>query len=227
MLPRFSDPDIVPLVRFRVPEPPFPPPGPSGSVPRLPRYYEGSLTPRHPSHRARFPSPGGTACAAARFAPADCGRPRPRAWIFGHPESSPACFFGGDGRASQVPGGTLWTYAVLFDPGRALAPGHCGARVLSPVTQRGRPQRDVHFEARSHGLRPRCLRFAGVLTVRPRKTRFWLVANLYQAGLAPAGSHREGFRLCRPASTSSSSFTRLTLAHGAWHLPTDQRRSQA
>ncbi len=34
------------------------------------------------------------------------------------------------------------------------------------------------------------------LRCRPRKTRFWLVANLCQAGLTPAGSHLESFRLC-------------------------------
>jgi hypothetical protein len=60
-----------------------------------------------------------------------------------------------------------WAYAVLSDPGRALAPGHCGARVLSPLVKHGRPQRYEPFEALSHGFRPRCLRFAGALTVPP------------------------------------------------------------
>jgi hypothetical protein len=34
------------------------------------------------------------------------------------------------------------------------------------------------------------------LRYHPRKTRFWLVTNLYQAGLTPAGSPLESFRLC-------------------------------
>ena len=50
------------------------------------------------------------------------------------------------------------------------------------------------FEAPLHGLRPRCLRFAGALTGCPRKTRFRLVANLYRAGFGPAGSPPRGFR---------------------------------
>jgi hypothetical protein len=76
-------------------------------------------------------------------------------------------FFGGDGRASQVPGGTLGRMPCSLTPAEPLAPGHCGVRVLSPVPLRGRPRRDVHFEAPSHGLRPRCLRFAGALAVPP------------------------------------------------------------
>jgi hypothetical protein len=74
-----------------------------------------------------------------------------------------------------------------------LMPGHCGTGVLSPLTLRGRPQRQVPFEAHSHGLRPRCLRFAGALAGYPRKTRFRLVANLCRAGFGPAGSHLKGF----------------------------------
>jgi hypothetical protein len=45
---------------------------------------------------------------------------------------------------------------------------------------------DLAFEALSHGLRTRCLRFAAFLflgIVRPRKTHFRLVANLCRTGL--------------------------------------------
>src|SRR3712207_904580 len=89
MLPRFSDPDIYPLVRFRVPELP--------SLRRVPRVGSpasavllSSLTPYHPSGRARLPSPNRTACAPPEFALAAWGRPRPQAWVFGLPEPSPA-----------------------------------------------------------------------------------------------------------------------------------------
>jgi len=54
MLPRFGDPDICPPIRFRAPEPP--------SLHRVPRVGSpastvlfGSLTPHHPSDRARLP----------------------------------------------------------------------------------------------------------------------------------------------------------------------------
>jgi hypothetical protein len=46
---------------------------------------------------------------------------------------------------------------------------------------------NLAFEAQSHGLHTRCLRFAAFLSfriVRPRKTRFRLVANLCRTGLA-------------------------------------------
>jgi len=44
------------------------------------------------------------------------------------------------------------------------------------------------FEAQSHSLFARCLRFAARITpITPRKTRFPLAANLGGAGLEPAG----------------------------------------
>jgi hypothetical protein len=46
-----------------------------------------------------------------------------------------------------------WAYAVLGDPGRALAPGHCGARVLSPTDTTGTTSTNSAF--RGSITRPR------------------------------------------------------------------------
>jgi hypothetical protein len=47
------------------------------------------------------------------------------------------------------------------------------------------------FEAQSHGLHTRCLRFAARVTPAPRKTRFRMGASLSRAGFSPARSLRE------------------------------------
>ncbi len=47
----------------------FPPPGPTGPVPRLHQYYEGATTSCRPSRRTSLPSFGGTSVALVAFAP--------------------------------------------------------------------------------------------------------------------------------------------------------------
>ena len=64
------------------------------------------------------------------------------------------------------------------------------------------------FEAPSHGFCNRCLRFAAWVTPGPRKTRFWLLARLYQTGLATRRVTPKGFR----SIYISSSSPRLILA---------------
>lgn len=92
MLPRFSDPVIYPLVRFRVPELPSLHRS-HGLVPRASAVLLSSLTPHRPSGRARLPSPNRTACAPPEFALAAWGRPRPQAWIFDLPGPFTGSFF--------------------------------------------------------------------------------------------------------------------------------------
>jgi len=63
-----------------------------------------------------------------------------------------------------------------------------GVSVLPPPTCTAATHHDVHsLGALSRGSRPRCLRFAAFLpalaVVRPRKTRFRLVANLCRTGV--------------------------------------------
>ena len=88
---------------------------------------------------------------------------------------------------------------------QAIAASPCG---LPPFIERRLP-RCGHFEAQSHGLYARCLRFAAPVTRSPRKTRFRSVANLYRAGFKPAGfltPFRYGLR-------RQSQATKLCLAH--------------
>ena len=64
------------------------------------------------------------------------------------------------------------------------APGHLGAR---DVVFRHTHDVDLYdkpdFEARSHGLRPRCLRFAAEVTLAQRKTRFRAAGQPYPDGV--------------------------------------------
>ena len=53
------------------------------------------------------------------------------------------------------------------------------------------PCHQQYFEAQSHGLGLRCLRFAAPVTRTPRKTRYRTVASLIRAGLSPAGLQLE------------------------------------
>jgi hypothetical protein len=108
---------------------PFPPPGPSGSVPRLHQYCR----------TLRFPAvhPAALRClrlavpiCARLFAPVNGRTLPPQATGFrlpGDPSFRVSC---GGGRASQVPGEPQCVHALLSDPGGTSAPGHLGASVL-------------------------------------------------------------------------------------------------
>jgi hypothetical protein len=90
---------------------------------------------------------------------------------------------GGNGRVSQVPERPSCPYALFSDPGRtdarqAIAASRRGSRLNG---QRWLPRQN-DFGAQSHGIRTRCLRFAGRVAPPPRKTRFRLLAKLCRAG---------------------------------------------
>lgn len=99
---------------------------------------------------------------------------------------------------------------MLFDPGRApyARPVQRGSAV-APLPIPERPQRHVPFEAPSHGLRPRCLRFAGALTgfAHARLASGWWPAFAGQGFDLPGPYER--FPLCRRLSTSLSPFPGL------------------
>jgi hypothetical protein len=59
------------------------------------------------------------------------------------------------------------------------------------------------FGAQSHGLGTRCLRFVGEVTRPRRKTRFWLLAKLYQAGLTTRRIPTRGFQMVPYIASSS------------------------
>ncbi len=73
----------------------------SGPVPRLHQYYEGAATSSRPSHRASFPSFGGTSVALVVFAPRQTSAP-PRPGV-GNPVS-PAGNLRGDGGSPKFLG---------------------------------------------------------------------------------------------------------------------------
>jgi hypothetical protein len=100
----------------------------------------------------------------------------------------------GDDRVSQVPGEPSRAYALLFDPGRIVAPGHT-VQQHGPRWMDGEGSRDMgDFGAQSHGLGTRCLRFVRWVAPPGRKTRFWLLTRLYQTGLATRRVPTKGFR---------------------------------
>src|SRR3990172_8270313 len=156
-----------------------------GGIPRLPRYYQGAATPGRPSRLASF-------SFARRYHAAACG-------------SLPRTTNGKRPRTRRLVWLALGRFVVVETAGPPTFLGNPSC--LCPVL---RPRRDdayqairyAHaapaesttkapafgsFEAQSHGLGTRCLRFAGRITPPPRKTRFRLPARLYRTGLIPAG----------------------------------------
>ena len=186
----------VSLQRFRHLAPRFPPQGPFGSVPLLQRYYQDAPTPCRPSHRASFPSLGGTTPGICLRSAGPDARPRGlggfcarclpnRLWV----ETTGSPTFPGNPSVplpcSSTPAGSMHHYQH-------------GAATRSPLTRpRGLPQLQRTFEAQSHGVSTRCLRFAESIARLPRKTRFRLLVRLYRTGLITRRVPPKGFRpLC-------------------------------
>jgi len=111
-------------------------------------------------------------------------------------------------RTSQVPGEPSCPYALFFDPGRTghTRPIAVCRRGLRCVHDEGSRNRST-FEAQSHGLGTRCLRFARWVAPRRRKTRFRLLAKLYRTGLVTRRVPMKGFKV---ASYISSPFPKLS-----------------
>jgi len=64
------------------------------------------------------------------------------------------------------------------------------------------------FEAQSHGLGTRCLRFAAWVAPSRRKTRFRLLAKFYRTGFHPQGSI-ERFQLRHRILLSQASWRKV------------------
>lgn len=147
--------------------------GSLGSVPRLPRYYEGTPTPHGPSRLASLPSLSGTAVAPLCSLPREVVRLTPVGLDLVSPLARPAPYRGEHG-ASQVPGWTLCAPAIApqtpgESPRKTIAALRCCLRPVNGV----RLPRTMTFEAQSRGRRARCLRFVGrVASPVPRKTRY-------------------------------------------------------
>ena len=145
-----------------------------------------------------------------------------------------ACQFApADGQAPSLPqAGTRWSpgrpWSGVFRWRRPGLPGSWGTPTHVPCSQtptgprrqatttpryglppfvRRRLPRLGSYGAQSHGPYIRCLRFAGWITPPPRKTRFWLLAKLCQAGLVTRRVPTKGFRM---SHNMTSSFPRLS-----------------
>jgi hypothetical protein len=117
--------------------PRFPPRGPPGRVPPLPRYSQGATTPCRPSRRTSLPSLGGTSCVHSYSSLPD-GRVRRRGLELLTRYLPPGSRRGGD-RISQVPGGPpLSVRPCSVDAGRAAVTRPLRWRSMAPGTTRAR-----------------------------------------------------------------------------------------
>jgi hypothetical protein len=102
---------------------------------------------------------------------------------------------GNDG-TSQVPGESSCAYALFFDPGRTdFARTYSGVDAAPMLTTTKSPANLGTFEAQSHGLCTRCLRFALGIAPPGRKTRFPLLSAL-RAGIGYPQDSNERFPSC-------------------------------
>jgi len=152
------------------------------------------LPPRFVSFAWRYHS------GARLFAPAGGRAPRACGPGFWSPGSQPELFCGDD-RASQVPGWTFVCMPCSSTPEESCARPLRRTRCCLPLVWQRRLLKQSPFEALSHGLLTRCLRFAGWVAPPPRKTRFQLAANLRWAGLRTRWSTSEGFAMLQTMSS--------------------------
>ena len=148
-------------------------------VPRLRRYYERLRRPNVPPTALRCLRLVVPAVAPV-FAP---DHPTPVVGPGALGVAAPRHLSAGDAGISQVPGEPNVPMPCSLTPAGPTSPGHCGGSAWPPFTARRRLPHCGNFGAQSHGLGTSCLRFARWVTHIGRKTRFWLLAKLYQAGL--------------------------------------------
>lgn len=103
---------------------------PQGGVPQLRRSSEGPLTPYRPSRCPSFPRTPIPLPRARLFAPSGVRARLPGAWSLVTRGTSRE-YWGGGGRASQVPAGPLYVSALFLDPGGTSVPGQYGTQMLS------------------------------------------------------------------------------------------------
>ena len=169
---------------------PFPPPGPRDtSSPASPVLWSAPI-PGRPSRPASFPSQDGY-----RSVRLSSLRPSPTpAWGQG-------CWVRPPREPVVIEAETVGRPKFLENP---RAPMPCsltpaglqrtrpyGAPARPPYASQRRLLTRGNFGAEWHGLGTPCLRFARWIARRGRKTRFWLLAQLYQAGFGPAGFQRK------------------------------------
>lgn len=152
------------LERVRDPVPPFARRGPSGRFPHVIAPTAALRLPGIPTSLARALLSSSTLPWKCRDLPGSCG-------------TLPYM------PCSRTPAGSC-----------ARPSGRCpslDAPMLPSVFLTTSAPAQTNFEAQSHSLHARCLRFAATVAHAPRKTRFRLVAHLGRTGFEPAGFHRE------------------------------------
>ena len=204
-----SPPSFPPTVPC--PGAPFPPRGPSG---RFPRFFGTAALrlPAAPPASLRFLRRAVPPLHAWASLPRSTGA-RSAGLGLAHRGARPATSTETTG-SPRFLGNPLCTRALLSDPGgtsRARPLPRFGV-AFRQLERRRLPRRNADFGAQSHGPRARCLRFAGRVTPRPRKTRFRLVASLCRAGLVTRWVPSRRFQLI------PSSSPRLRLAHPIYSI---------
>jgi hypothetical protein len=144
-LPGHNVPDALPLSGSMTRRP-LPSTGSPGTGSPASQVLRGAPTPRRPSRRAPFPSPGGTALASLSSLARPAGTLRGTSPGFGvrSPDRSPP---DRGGEVSQVPGVPTDARAPFSDPGGTLAPGHQAPRCCLPLFGRRRLPRPNDFGA--------------------------------------------------------------------------------
>ena len=193
--PRGEFPSFFGTMRCYDSRPPFPPHFVSFAW----RYHPGTLA-SLPSVRRAAPGAGGF-CSPLRLPPSGSK--------------------GGDDRASHVPGEPPLCLCPALRPRQDRSHQAHTMRRRGPRSKQDEGSHEAYFGAQSHGLGTRCLRFAGWITPPPRKTRFWLLARLYQTGLLPAGFQRKVSELLTsshppfPSLVAQGSFRKMASAYCA------------
>ena len=78
-------------------------------------------------------------------------------------------------------------FAMLFDSGRPARPSPTRDGSTAPAIDQDDGAHIETFEALSHGVEARCLRFVQWITPLPRKTRFQVLVRLSWVGVPPTG----------------------------------------
>jgi len=141
--------------------------------------------------RASLPSRGNTMRCVCRFAPVGPGRQTAGQGCIIRSPRPETCAWKRSG-SPRFLGNPLCLCPVLR-PGRTDASGLLDTPDAAPCRQRRRLQARGHFGAPSHGFGTGCLRFVRWVSPPGRKTRFWVLAKLSQAGLSTRRIPTRGF----------------------------------
>ena len=181
----------------------FPPRGPSGRFPRFLGTVEHSdFLPSFPRRFVSFASRY-RRCASG-FAPADARRSTlGPGVIYRIPQTGSSTETTGPPRFLEDP---IMYVPCSPTPAGPLRSATAALRCCLPQSERCRLPPLHNFEAQSHGLPIRCLRFAGWIAPPPRKTRFRMVGHPFRAELTLCWVPAEGFRLQRSYHPPSPSF---------------------